>query len=51
MVDYPNKFRGLIYTYIDKYQFNQKLYDQIMNEWNKHKNSLKVKEEEANAFF
>lgn len=25
--EYPNKFRGLIYTAVDKFQFNQKLYD------------------------
>ena len=51
MIEYPDKFRGLIYTYMDKYQFNQKLYDQMMNEWNKHKSGLKVPDEEAKAFF
>jgi len=41
-VDYPGKFEGLIYTFMDKFQFNQVEYDQVMTEWNKHKSSLKV---------
>jgi hypothetical protein len=36
---------------MDKYQFNQGLYDQMMNEWNKHKSGLKVRDAEARAFF
>lgn len=50
-VEYPDKFKGLIYTFMDRFQFNQVEYDQVMTEWNKHKSTLKVKDKEAQALF
>lgn len=49
LVEYPGKFRGLIYTFIDKFQFNEVEYNQVMTEWNKHKSGLKVQDSEIKA--
>lgn len=43
-------FSGLIYTFMDKFQFNEVKYKQVMSEWNKHKSGLKVNEGEIKAF-
>jgi len=41
--EYPKKLRSVIYAKVDAFQMSQELYDKVMNEWNKHKASLKVK--------
>lgn len=41
-INYPEKMQGIILSYADRYQFNKKLYKNVMGIWNEHKASLKV---------
>jgi len=39
---YQENIDGLITSLIDRYPFNSSLFNQVMNEWNKHSNDLRV---------
>jgi len=41
-VHYPENFQGIILSYADRYQFNKKLYKEVLGVWDEHKASLKV---------
>jgi len=47
MVEYPKSLRSVIYAKVDEFQMNQELYDKVINEWNKHKDSQRVQASEA----
>lgn len=39
---YPENIQGIILSFADRYQFNKKLYKEVMSVWDEHKASLKV---------
>ena len=39
---YPESFEGLILSYADRYPYSKKLYSQVTDIWNQHKESLRV---------
>lgn len=41
-VVYPECHEGIILSFADRYNFNQQLYDQVIGQWNKHKDTLRV---------
>ena len=42
VIEYPETFEGVISSYADRYPFTPELYWQVKNEWDKHKDSLRV---------
>ena len=43
IINYDSTIEGVIESYVDTYPFDHKLYEQVMGEWNLHKDDLKVK--------
>lgn len=41
-VTYPECHEGIILSFADRYQFDRKLYETVIGEWNKHKATLRV---------
>lgn len=39
---YPSNFEGLIHSWADRYEYSEKLRNQIMNEVNKRKDDLRI---------
>jgi len=39
---YPRNFEGLIHSWADRYEYSEKLRNQIMNEVNKRKDDLRI---------
>ena len=42
LVTYPETFQGLIYSFADRMPFSTKLYNNMIQEWKAHSESLRV---------
>lgn len=47
---YSEDLNGLILSFADRYPFTEDLYYSTMTEWNLHKDSLRVTDEELKSF-
>jgi len=43
VIGYPETFSGVINSFIDRFPFDEKLFNQINGEWSKYKSYLRVK--------
>ena len=42
IVEYPESFQGIIYSYVDRVPYSENMVKTMIAEWNKYKNYLKV---------
>ncbi len=42
LVDYSEDIPSIIYSFVDRYHFDEKLVDQVIREWLPHKDDLRV---------
>lgn len=43
IVSYPETFESICLSFADRYPFNRKLYDEVREQWDQHREDLRVK--------